>query len=51
MDVSQDSVEEDSKYAFLLGSALREEDSEQVLKIYDDLIPKFISEERVSVLK
>ena len=49
MDASQEHVEEDNKYAFLLGSALREEDTEQVLKIYDNLIPKNIATERVSL--
>ena len=42
MDSLQENADEDSKYAFLLGSALRDEDTDQVLKIYDSLIPSNI---------
>lgn len=47
MDLSTRDVNEDTKYAFLLGSALRNEDPEQTLAVYDNLIPEDISASRV----
>ncbi len=38
------------KYSFLLGSALRSEDAESFLEVYDALIPKDIPREQVSCL-
>ncbi|XP_059171885.1 uncharacterized protein LOC131952960 [Physella acuta] len=51
MDSEQENVEEDTKYAFLLGSALRNIDAEQVLSIYDHLIPKTIDKIRLDQIK
>ncbi|KAI8782936.1 uncharacterized protein LOC106070164 isoform X2 [Biomphalaria glabrata] len=51
MELTLGNVEDDKKFAFLLGSALRNEDTEQVLAIYDDLIPRLISETRLKKIK
>ncbi|CAL1529908.1 unnamed protein product, partial [Lymnaea stagnalis] len=51
MDMTEGNTEDDSKYAFLLGSALRNDDSEQLLMIYDSLIPKSISDLRLQSIK
>lgn len=39
MDSDGRYVQEYTKYSFLLGSALRNEDPEQFLSIYDSLLP------------
>jgi len=39
MDKDAENVGEIKKYSFLLGSAIRNEDPEQFLSIYDAIIP------------
>ncbi len=40
--------DENAKYSFLLGSALRNKDAEQFLKIYDAFLPKDLPPEQVN---
>lgn len=48
MDEGNTKCEENARYSFLLGSALRNEDTEQFLQIYDAILPTEISPELVS---
>lgn len=50
MNMIQENAIENSKYAFLLGSALRDNDTDQLFTVYDNLIPQDISSGRVSTL-
>jgi hypothetical protein len=43
----EENVADNDKYAFLLGSALRNDDTEQFFCIYDSIIPKDLSEAQV----
>ena len=47
MDSDSDNVAETDKYAFLLGSAIKNEDPDQFLSIYDRLIPKDLPDSQV----
>ena len=38
---------ENARYSFLLGSALRNEDTDQFLRIYDAIVPQLFSQEQV----
>lgn len=48
MDVPGKDVADNDKYAFLLGSALKNIDLDQFFCIYDSILPKDISETQVS---
>lgn len=47
MDLDSENVEENEKYSFLLGSAIRNEDPDQFLSIYDAIIPKTLTDKQV----
>ncbi|CAG5136524.1 unnamed protein product [Candidula unifasciata] len=51
MDLWHTYVTDDAKYAFLLGSALRNDDPEQLIAVYDNLIPEDISQTRLQQIK
>ncbi|ELT98576.1 hypothetical protein CAPTEDRAFT_208999 [Capitella teleta] len=51
MELGDDSVDENVRYAFLLGSALRNNDADQFLQVYDTIIPKNLAPETVAELK
>lgn len=46
---SGDNVAEIEKYAFLLGSAIKNEDTEQFFSIYDSILPKDIPDNQVEI--
>ncbi|KAJ8312863.1 hypothetical protein KUTeg_010236, partial [Tegillarca granosa] len=46
MDLDSENVEENEKYSFLLGSAIRNEDPDQFLSIYDAIIPKTLTDKQ-----
>ena len=48
MDICDDILEENDRYAFLLGSALRNKDQDKFLEIYDQIIPKDLDEKEVN---
>ena len=48
MDMQGEYVADKDRYAFLLGSALRNDDSEQFFCIYDSIIPKDLAEVQVT---
>ena len=47
MDLQGQIVADNDRYAFLLGSALKNDDSEQFFCIYDSIIPKDLSDSQV----
>lgn len=47
MEIDSDNVAEVEKYAFLLGSAIKNEDTEQFFSIYDSIIPKDLPDNQV----
>ena len=47
MEFDCNNVDENEKYAFLLGSAIKNEDSDQFFSIYDSIIPKDLPETQV----
>ena len=49
MEIGDETSEEIVRYAFLLGSALRNEDSRQFFQIYDAIIPKDLPVEKVNL--
>ena len=51
MDSDTENVEDDEKYSFLLGSALRNEDPEQFLSVYDAILPKDLPDTQVWTAK
>ncbi len=48
MECPNDTAEELTRYAFFLGSALRNEDADQFTEIYDNIIPKELSQDKVT---
>lgn len=47
MDMPGKNVADNDRYAFLLGSALKNNDTEQFFCIYDSILPKDLSEAQV----
>ena len=47
MDICDDILDENDRYAFLLGSALRNKEPDNFLEIYDKVIPKDLEEKEV----
>ena len=47
MDSDSDNVAETDKYAFLLGSAIRIEDTDQFFSIYDSILPPDLPDSQV----
>ena len=47
MDSDSDNVAETDKYAFLLGSAIRIEDTDQFFSIYDSILPQDLPDKQV----
>ena len=50
MEVGDETSEETIRYAFLLGSALRNEDSKQFFQVYDAILPKDLPVEKVNLI-
>ena len=48
MDEGTAKCEENARYSFLLGSALRNEDTEQFLQVYDAIVPKDLPSDEVN---
>ncbi|KAL4223997.1 hypothetical protein ACF0H5_017454 [Mactra antiquata] len=51
MEIDSDNVAEVEKYAFLLGSAIKNEDTEQFFSIYDAIIPKDLPDNQLEDIK
>ncbi|XP_045171150.2 uncharacterized protein LOC123533550 [Mercenaria mercenaria] len=51
MEFDSDNVAEIEKYAFLLGSAIKNEDTEQFFSIYDSIIPKDLPDNQLEDIK
>ena len=49
MEIGDDKAEENARFAFLLGSALRNEDADQFLQVYDAIIPRNFPPEKVNM--
>lgn len=49
MENNSDNVAEIEKYAFLLGSAIKNEDTDQFFSIYDTILPKDIPDNQVKL--
>ena len=47
MEIDSDNVAEIEKYAFLLGSAIKNEDTDQFFSIYDSILPKDLPDNQV----
>lgn len=47
MDLHRENVADNDRYAFLLGFALKNDDSEQFFCIYDNIIPKDLPDSQV----
>jgi len=47
MEIDLDNVAEIEKYAFLLGSAIKNEDTEQFFSIYDSILPSNLPDNQV----
>jgi len=47
MESEAQNAKEIETYAFLLGSAIRNEDTDQFLSIYDSILPSGLSEKQV----
>lgn len=47
MDLPEENVADTDKYAFLLGSALKNEDLDQFFCVYDSILPSDISATQV----
>ena len=47
MDTDSENVAETDKYAFLLGSAIRIEDTDQFFSIYDSILPQDLPDSQV----
>ena len=48
MDLGDEKSEDNAKYSFLLGAALRNDDPDQFMNIYDDILPKDIRPDEVT---
>ena len=48
MEIGDEPSEEYARIAFLLGSALRNEDSEQFLELYDTVVSKDLGPDQVN---
>ncbi|KAK3084482.1 hypothetical protein FSP39_014253 [Pinctada imbricata] len=51
MDNDDENVENNQKYSFLLGSAIRSEDTDQFFSIYDKILPANIPRDQVESIK
>ena len=47
MEIGDDSFQENARYCFLLGSALRNGDADQFVQVYDSIIPSHFTPEQV----
>ena len=50
MENNSENVAEIEKYAFLLGSAIKNEDTDQFFSIYDSILPNDIPDNQVKVI-